>query len=77
MIVIAHVGGDTYTMDYREGETVGALLQRFKDEGNFRFKGSAALQETQTGRWLADPEFMVDSRRYSLTAWLERAERVC
>lgn len=76
MIYILHTGGSKYVMDFKEQETIGELIQRFKDEGQFQFRSTATVQDTKVGRVTSPNELVMDERSYALNVWLAaNAER--
>lgn len=70
MIRISHDGRYLPPMELKDGETVGQLIIRFKEENKVHFNGDYNFRETNTGRSMAESEVVPDNRLYWLTAWI-------
>lgn len=78
MTVILKLFNGSAAIEFKEGETVGELIQRFKDENQIRFQPNTfSVLDTRTGRSVDDSEIVMDGRSYYLSAWIrERVDTV-
>lgn len=62
-----------FELEFQEDETVGNMVQRFKDQEKLRFVNNGfQAQATDDGRVLDVNEIVVDDRLYQVNAWIEQ-----